>query len=325
MVIPYALHNGYIRRRSMVEALRIAPEVVSAPATRSQAHEACTVDQTALHLLALPAIEILAGRARIEALFNRTLRRMEYLARQLAQTPTESQGVSPAQRAASQPRPFSTDDLLPSTYRFVEALDRPPMLPPPPPFETAFAPYAPMFHTVFYRRYPYARLDDAKQNALLHLWKHWKTDMTLLEQSAAYVVQAAVWGASPHRKIEREKRIRAHELPMPRNERYIDIRVADQSRDPGWVRRIDLSVDVQSAITAVRQTLQAQSDAEPMLAILEDILCGRTLKAGRQRSTLSFRGYKQARMGIIDQLRQLLADYAAPESACPAQPSGQSR
>ena len=45
-------------------------------------------------------------------------------------------------------------------------LDHPPLLPAPPAFEAAFSPYENMFHTVFYRRYPYERLNDAKQDAL---------------------------------------------------------------------------------------------------------------------------------------------------------------
>lgn len=167
-----------------------------------------------------------------------------------------------------------------------------------------------MFHTVFYRRYPYERLNDAKQNALVHIWKRWKTDMTLLEQTAAYVVQAAIWGASPHRKIEREKRIQAHELPMLQYERYIDVRVTDHSRDPAWVYRIDRSVDVQGAIATMIKALRTQPQADALLAVLDDILEGRTLKEGRQRSCLSFRGYKQARNAIIKQFRLLLADYA---------------
>lgn len=293
----------------MVERLRSVPDQFTVPL--SEANSSQSADLTPFHLLALPAIEILTGQVRLEAVYASALRRLERLSQQLPKSPPEPDGAAFAQAPPSKLRPFSADDILPTARQLIERLANPPLLPAPPSFEAAFSPYEPMFHTVFYRRYPYERLDDAKQNALVHLWKRWKTDMTLLEQSAAYVVQAAIWGASPHRKIKREQRIQAHELPMLEYERTIDVRVTDQSRDPAWVHRIDRSVDVQSAIATMTHTLRSQPQAETLLPVLDDILNGRTLKEGRQqRSCLSFRGYKQARDAITEQLRVLLADYA---------------
>ena len=223
MVVPYVLHSGYILWRSVLERLGPVPAEPLA-----EAREAQNVDFTPVPSLALPALEILTGHARIEAVYNTALKRMERLARQLSTARSVPSSVSFAQ-APPATRPFSPADLLLTTCHFLERLDKPPLLPAPPSFEAAFSPYESMFHTVFYRRYPYERLDDAKQNALLHLWKRWRSDMSLLEQTAAYVVQAAIWGASPHRKIEREQRIQEHELPMLEYERYIDIRVTDQA------------------------------------------------------------------------------------------------
>ena len=229
----------------MVEQLSPVPDQLIAPFPSLAIRERNAPEYLPFQPLILPAIEVLAGQVHLEKVYNTVLKRMQRLSKQLTKIRPEADIFALQDVSPRKPRPFSTDDLLPTTRAYIEMLDHPPLLPAPPSFEAAFSPYENMFHTVFYRRYPYERLNDAKQDALIHLWKHWKRDMTLLEQSAAYVVQAAIWGASPHRKIEREKRVQDHELPMLQYERYIDIRVADQSRDPSWVRRIDRSVDVQ--------------------------------------------------------------------------------
>lgn len=180
----------------------------------------------------------------------------------------------------------------------------------PPKFEDAFARFEPMFHTVFYRRYPYHELDDAKQNALFHLWKLWKKDMRILEQSAAYVVQAAVWGASPHRKIQKDKKRQEHELPMLKYERYVDIKVADQSRDPGWVLHSDMRVDIERAIQTLRNESQTQPDGEAILGVIDDVIRGRSIKDGQKRSELSTRKYSTTRSDIVLRLKELLKEYA---------------
>lgn len=294
----------------MVERLSPTRAPLKTPASRLETFEHPTLDFAPFEPLIVPAIEVLAAQSRLGGIYNTALKRMKRLVRMLPKSTEEPATLSVGQVATGSPRPFSVDDMLPSTLKFIEQLERPPLLPAPPSFERAFSPYENMFHTVFYRRYPYERLNDAKQDALIHLWKHWKRDMTLLEQSAAYVVQAAIWGASPHRKIEREKRIQDHELPMLPYERYIDIHVADQSRDPSWVLHVDQTVDIQSAIGLVTQELQTQPDAAELLSVLDDILNERTLKEGRQNSKLSFRGYKRTRDEILNRLRTLLADYA---------------
>jgi hypothetical protein len=208
------------------------------------------------------------------------------------------------------PPPFRAADLLPSTTKALDRLANPPLLPAPPRFEDVFAPFEPMFHTVFYRRYPYHQLDDAKQNALIHLWKLWKKDRKLLEQSAAYVVQAAVWGASPHRKIQKDKLRDAYELPMLQCERYIDIRVADQSREPGWVLRSDMQIDIQSAIHSLREELSSSQCGEALVGILEDIVSRCSIKEGQKRSALSTRVYRKQRVAITEQLKTRLIAYA---------------
>ena len=121
-----------------------------------------------------------------------------------------------------------------------------PLLPAPPSFEQAFARFEDMFHTVFFRKYPYFLQADAKQEALLRLWLAWKRDLTLLEQSPAFVVQAALWGASPFGK--KRAKIDQRECPLPQHDRYWEAHMPQTSRDPAWMQRLDLKVDVQHAV-----------------------------------------------------------------------------
>ena len=73
----------------------------------------------------------------------------------------------------------------------------------------AFKRHEPMFHTVFYRKYPPWVLDDAKQEALLALYRKWLKNQSILEQSSAYVVQAGIYGVSNWR--QKGMRVRGNE------------------------------------------------------------------------------------------------------------------
>ncbi|MCK6581204.1 MAG: hypothetical protein L6Q98_24195 [Anaerolineae bacterium] len=261
-----------------------------------------------LQPLLQPAIQLLATQEALRSAFDSTLRRMSRIRGRLHKEPPREVVIYQAPLRPA--KPMRPEELLPSSRRLLERMQNVPLLPAPPAFEEVFAPYEAIFHTVFYRRYPYARLDDAKQDGLLHLWKRWKKDMTVMEQSAAYIVQLAVWGASPHRKIEKDRRIAERELPMPRYERYIDVRVADQSREPVWVRNVDLSTDLKLAVDQVSEVLLSMPDAEARLRVLEDVIRGRTIWEGIASSRLSTRRYKAARKDILARLRTLLADYA---------------
>lgn len=255
--------------------------------------------------LALPAIKFLIALPPIENYGDVIRERLRQASATTA--PTQSRAET---RYTSKPPKFKQADLLPAALKAIDQATNIPLLPAPPKFEDAFARFEPMFHTVFYRRYPYHELDDAKQNALLHLWKLWKKDMRILEQSAAYVVQAAVWGASPHRKIQKDKKREEHELPMLKYERYIDIKVADQSRDPGWVLHSDMRVDIEGAIQTLQNEFQTKPDGEAMLAVIEDVIKGRSIKEGQKRSELSTRKYTTTRSDIVLRLKELLKEYA---------------
>jgi hypothetical protein len=256
----------------------------------------------------LPLLQHFAALTQRLVSYDQQIAYLERTAKRLSrQSPDE---VIVYQRSPSKPPAITATDILPATKQLIERATHPLLLPAPPVFEDAFARYEAMFHTVFYRRYPYAYLADAKQDALIHLWKAWKKDMSLLEQSAAYVVQAAIWGASPYRKIQKAAQVQQRELPLPQYERYIDIRIADQSRDPAWIRKVDLRVDLQQAVAQITAELETQPNAQAHLNVLDDILKGRSLKDGSKRTPLSTRSYQKTRTALREKLRSTLKDYA---------------
>ncbi|MBK8025750.1 MAG: hypothetical protein IPK19_31260 [Chloroflexi bacterium] len=263
--------------------------------------------------------EIPSAFAALQSKFDQTLKHFERVSASLHHAPEShhlpSEGVIYQAPPASKPCPPRSEYILSSTRKYLEGKGRVPLLPAPPAFEQVFSPYEAIFHTVFYRRYPYVRLDDAKQDGLLHVWKAWKKDMRIMDQSAAYIVQLAIWGASPHRKIEKDKRRAERELPMPRYERYIDVRVADRDRDPAWIRHIDMKVDVKAAISTVREALKSEPEGEALVAALEDIVVGRSIRAGQKRSALTTRRYSTERKVILDQLRDALSEYSPDHRA----------
>lgn len=151
-------------------------------------------------------------------------------------------------------------------------------------FATAFKPFEPMFHTVFYRRFPWYIREDAKQEALLALWKKWKRDPAILDQRRAFITQAALWAASPWRK--KRMAIDAFEAPMPKHERYLP------GPETSWVQRVDLTLDVERAICRVL----ARCSPEQARA-LEGIVRGSSV------------GRKEYRRQVVEMLREELRDY----------------
>lgn len=255
---------------------------------------------------ALPTIQLLAS-GQLKTLFDSTLERMQRLADTLPKS-------SPSEKMTGHAPPYTPLrpqrlELLPSALEYLDRLQKPPLLPAPPSFEAVFARFEPMFHTVFYRKYPDYLREDAKQEALLHLWKQWKRDMSVLDQSAAFVTQAALWGAGNARK--KRRKVEQRELPMLPHERYIDIRVSDGSRDPGWMQRIDRLVDVQEAIKRVRRVLQKEDYGENLLMVLQDVVCHRSRTAARRTSPLGWRAYGRYREQVEGLLREALAEYAS--------------
>jgi len=168
-------------------------------------------------------------------------------------------------------------------------------------FEAAFKPFEPMFHTVFYRQYPWYIRDDAKQEALLGLWKKWKRDPALLDQTRAFVTQAGVWAASPWRK--KRAKIDTHEAPMPKHEHCLPGGRQTPGPDPMWVQRIDLTHDVELAICRVI------TEYPELAAVLEDVIRGVPKTVGRKRSELTWRAYAEHRKRVIELLREALIDY----------------
>lgn len=288
----------------MVEQIYPSAAAAVQPVRARERDPAPSLTIAAIKPLLIPSIHALATQEMFRSTFGASLERIKRKRPRPTPSPPAEHIIFAATPHVDTPR------REPAAVFVWPPPKEPPLLPAPPHFEDVFKPFEPMFHTVFYRRYPEGYRDDAKQDALLHLWKQWKKDMTILEQSAAYVIQMAIWGASPHRKIQKDKVKQQAEVPMPRFERYIDIRIADQSRDPGWMRRLDLSIDLQSAIERVRRELAAEPNADANLGILEDIVRHRSITAGQQQSSLSTRGYRAAREAVHGRLKGALVDYA---------------
>ncbi|GEM_PF-2420656 len=254
--------------------------------------------------VALATIELLANLDKLDSIYENALKRMQRLADNLSKPdPKVEIPFIPKRRKSTK-----SDVFLPSALKLIDRMQNPPLLPAPPTFEEAFAHFEPMFHTVFYRQYPYYLLADAKQEGLLHLWKKWKADMSLLDQTPAFVTQAGIWGAGNARK--KRRKVEAHELPMLPYERYIDIRIADQSRDPGWMKRLDRTIDIELAVAHVSERLRLETNCEDLLRVLDDLIKFRPQRTGWRNTNLSFLRYKHERDKIGLMLREELAEYA---------------
>ncbi len=120
---------------------------------------------------------------------------------------------------------------------------------PTPTFEEAFAPFTRLFEIVFYRRYPEHVRDDAKQEALLALYKKWKTNPELFDERASYVVTAAIFGISNWRKEETIRRVPELRLRVDDHDKVIGASRA-QRETLRWVERADTRIDVDRAVEA---------------------------------------------------------------------------
>lgn len=151
-------------------------------------------------------------------------------------------------------------------------------------FEDAFKRFEPMFHTVFYRKYHPDILADAKQVALLALYKQWCKDRTLLDQTAAFVTTAAVWGISNWRKKEM-KRI-PYERPLV-VDNHGHVSGEPKTRNPrAWSDAIDFRLDLDRAVDNVLLKFNDHAEYRHIYMIVRDLVEGVSFQESWKKTTL---------------------------------------
>ncbi len=256
---------------------------------------------------------------RIRTVFDAHLHRLERLRASLKAPPLSDEAI--AERNSRPPRwpQQQAQGTLPSyllreTLIYLHRLEHPPLLPPPSVqrFEAAFKRHEPAFHTVFYRKYPPLIRDDAKQEALLALFRKWRKNPAILEQSSAYVVTAAIYGVSNWRK--KGMKLRGRELPL-----LVDNhgKVAGEPRAheyERWTDRIDLRLDVAQAVRDVLYKYQEAPERNQIYPMVEQLRGEISFTQVRVASGLSPRKYKWRQEQVKNDLRERLADYAPTET-----------
>ncbi|MEO8393379.1 MAG: hypothetical protein ABI700_10350 [Chloroflexota bacterium] len=174
-------------------------------------------------------------------------------------------------------------------------------------FEQAFKFYEPAFHTVFYRKYHSEILQDAKQVALLALFKKWCKDKTLLEQAPAFVVTAAIFGISNWRKKE-QKRV-GHEIPL-----LVDnhgwVAGLPKTPSPGrWTDKIDFRIDLDCALDTVFLKFSDHPDYKAIYNLTRDLVDDTPYLESWKKSGLSRGDFKRHREMVKAALARQLSDY----------------
>ena len=253
--------------------------------------------------------------ATIHSGFDPFLKRLARLKAKLTQAPTATEdsdeGGSPlpnfaTRRQHSAPPPY----LLPGTLAYLERLEHPPLLPAPrfTSFETAFRRHEPMFHTVFYRKYPPFLLDDAKQEGLFALFRKWLRNKAILDQSSSYVITAAIYGVSNWR--QKGMKVRGNEGALDVDAHGKVIGEPHAHSQERWTDRIDRKLDVGQAVEVVLYQYEEEPDYREIYRVLKDVRDDVPFKQGQQASGLTLRDYKRHRDDVKARLRIQLAEYA---------------
>ena len=253
--------------------------------------------------------------ATLRSAFDHQVQRLEHLKAGLRQpaVPSETTSANPGASSLASPRlkrAAAPVHLLHGTRVFLERTEHPPLLPPPtnPSFEEAFKRHEPMFHTVFYRKYAPVIRDDAKQEALLALFRRWLRDKSLLAQSSSYVVQAAIYGVSNWRK--KGMKVRGREGPLVVDNHGKVAGEPQRNAHERWTDRVDLRLDVAQAVEVVLYQHEAEPEYRAIYRAVQDVRHDTPLKQGQQASGLALKAYKMLREQVKSDLRQQLAEYA---------------
>ena len=272
------------------------------------------VSKTPRPLLQPPPVEADYSTT-LRGVYDEHLRRLERLRASL-KPPVVEPDAPPTSNGARRAVPNRTKKatssipLLRETVVYLDRLAHPPLLPPPtnPSFEEAFKRHEPMFHAVFYRKYAPVVREDAKQEALLALFRKWLKDKSLLAQSSSYVVQAAIYGVSNWRK--KGMKVRGREGPLVVDNHGKVAGEPRRSAHERWTDRVDLRLDVAQAVEVVLDQHRAEPEYPAIYRALRDVRHDIPLKQGQQASGLALRAYKTLREQVQSDLRQQLAEYA---------------
>jgi hypothetical protein len=246
--------------------------------------------------------------AAISAPFDKQI---EWLNNLKAQLRTLDAGGTPH----TKPRPHP--EILPGTIAGLDRMLHVPLLPAPkqPTFEEAFKRFEPMFHTVFYRRYHPNIREDMKQVAFISLYKKWRKDPAFLDNTASYVVTAAVFGVGNWRQKQMKTTRRETRMHIDGHDKVIGATRAQREHD-AWAQPIDRRIDVDLARSAVLFQYPKAEEREWASNIVTRLKLGHSRITGTFKSRVKKRQFLAVRDAVFAILRSKLADYAL------AQPSG---
>jgi len=199
--------------------------------------------------------------------------------------------------------------LLTGTLVYLEILANPPRLPARLAhiFEREFKRVEPMFHTVFYRKYHPAVLADAKQEALLGLYKKWLKNRYLLQQSAAYIVTAGIYSVSNWRQKSQE--IRASEGPLAIDNHGKVIGQHSQTAAIRGTDYLDFQIDLADAVDTILSRYTDDDDYAKTYAVMLDIVDEVKFTEGQNRLGVKRGEYMTRKNQLKEELRQLLRAY----------------
>ncbi|MDX2136931.1 MAG: hypothetical protein SF123_02460 [Chloroflexota bacterium] len=178
-----------------------------------------------------------------------------------------------------------------------------------PTFDQAFKRFEPMFHTVFYRRYHPTIRDDMKQVAFISLFKKWRKDPTFLDNTASYVVTAAIFGVGNWRKKQMKTTRRETRMHVDGHDKVIGATRAQRDHD-AWAQSIDRRIDVELARSAVLFQYPKAEEREWASNIVRRLKLGHNRISTIMRSRVKKRRFFVVKAHVLETLRTQLAEYA---------------
>ncbi len=200
--------------------------------------------------------------------------------------------------------------MLSRTLAYLDKLAHPPLLPARLAdfFERDFRRVEAMFHTVFYRKYHPEVLADAKQQAFLGLYKKWLKKRSILQQSAAYIVTAAIYSVSNWRQKSQEVRANEGTLLIDSHGKIMGHTAVHGTER--WTDRLDFQFDLANAAQVVLYQYEEDADYRETYAVMQDILDEVRFQQGQNALGLKRGQYMKRRNTLKNALREQLIDYA---------------
>lgn len=249
-------------------------------------------------------------RAEILERFDTYAERLKVLRKKVRSSDTESTGlVQPDITHVEGKNASFPTFLLTGTLAYLDRLANPPLLPArlADIFERDFRRVEPMFHTVFYRKYHPVVLADAKQEALLGLYKKWLKNRYLLNQSAAYIVTAGIYSVSNWRQKSQDIRANEGVLAVDNHGKVIG-----QRSQPTTIRGteyLDFQIDLDDSVDAILYRHADDDDYAKTYAVMLDIIDEVKFTEGQNRLGVKRGEYMTRKNQLKEELRQLLRAY----------------